>query len=138
MKSEQRIEVIRCFRFMRLFDITFFSILNINEKTISAIVAWPEDCIKGFPNPDDAQEIEWIKSDASNFDDALALGEHAKENGWIDSDRLCTTPANLQKSLDWPLEKLERAIKILLKIEVKMIDDGKPSDSFFFHWANDV
>jgi hypothetical protein len=33
---------------------------------------------------------------------------------------------------------MKAAIELLLKIEVKMIDDGKPSDSFFFHWAEEI
>ena len=123
---------------MQLFDVVFFSLLSTSENKISAVVAWAEDCIGGIPHPDDVQEIEWVKSDAPNFDDALTLGEYAKDNGWIDSDRLCATLVNLQNGLNWPLERLEPAIKTLLKINVKMFDGGKSSDSFFFHWADDI
>ncbi len=125
---------IRLFRFMRLFGISLFSILSLSKDKISAIIAWPDSCKNGFPDPDESQEILWHIYQNEDIDDALLMGEYAYDNSLISSDKFIISKSRLQDTIGWDSVRFERAVNTLLSIRVKMIDDGEETDEFLIHF----
>jgi hypothetical protein len=128
-----RSAIVESFRFMRLFNISFFSVLKAEEGIVRALVAWPDDCKDGFPSIKTAQEIEWRSTKSEDRDDALTAAEWAYDNGWIRSDKLHLDKARLQRALGWDSQRLSRAVEILLKLRAERIDDGTGGDAFLLH-----
>ena len=133
MKSSSTYQIVLFFRFMRLFGISFFSILHSTPKNIRAIVAWEEDCQNGFPKAEDTQEVLWIIDTDTTIDDAIILGEYAYECTWISIDHIKIDESQIQQDLEWGSVRYSKAIQKLLQIRVKMIDDKKEVDCFFLH-----
>ena len=133
MKSFLGYQIILFFRFMRLFRISFFSILRSSPENILAIVAWEEDCQNGIPEIEDIQEVIWVIDTDTTVDDAIALGEYAYERGWISLDHIKIDELQIQQDIGWDSSRCSKAIQKLLQIKVQMIDDGKEGDSFFLH-----
>ena len=126
--------IVCLFRFMRLFGASLFSLLSATDSQISAVVAWADDCRKGFPDYDDMQEILWHIPQMHYIDDALRLGELMYDNGWILSDRITVSKSTLQDEIKWENEKLCKALEALLALKVSMVDDGEETDAFFLHF----
>ena len=127
------LQVVRFFRFMRLFGATMFSVIRVGHDSIRAVVAWEDDCELGIPDPEDAQEVRWTWDAASETDDALTVGEYAYEAGWISLDRIRVDQEELRNGLGWNPERVTNAVDTLLRLRAQMIDDGHPTDSFFLH-----
>ncbi len=121
------------FRFMLLFRVSFFSVVRHGVDRIHAIIAWEEDCVNGLPEPEEIQEVMWILDEDSNIEDALTVGEHAYNEGWISSDCIQLDRVQLQQHLKWDNERVSMAVNKLMQIEVRMIDEGEETDSFFLH-----
>ena len=133
MCNDESVQLVRFFRFMRLFRITLFSIVSIERDNIYAIVAWKEDCVNGLPEREDGQMVKWSNDDDSVIEDALLLGECAYESGWIDMDKLNINFKMLSVMLGWRKERIVKAIDKLKNIKVIMIDNDEESDAFFLH-----
>ena len=133
MKNSLTHQITLFFRFMRLFSVSLFSITKVTPENIHAIVAWEDDCRKGIPDIEDTQEVLWMLDINAATDDAITLGEYAKEHGWISSDRIKMNEAQMQHDLDWNSSRLSKAIQKLFQLRVQMIENGYEEDSFFFH-----
>jgi len=133
MNSSTSSNVVRFFRYMRLFRVTCFSVLRVETDCIHALVAWNEDCPNGIPHPEDAQEVCWKYTVSYVIDDALIVGEYAYDKGWIASDKIEVDEAEIQQVLGWGADRVHIALKDLLKLRVPMIDDGEEEDAFFLH-----
>ena len=127
------VQIVRFFRFMRLFRITFFSIVRIEADYIYAVVAWEEDCLNGIPDNDNVQHVKWYHDADPTVDDALTVGECAYEYGWISIDKLSINISKISEDIGWDKKKIKLAVDKLKKIKVAMIDDGVEGDSFFLH-----
>lgn len=133
-----RCAIVDCFRFMRLFGISVFSVLKADSGIVRALVAWPEDCTAGLPAAKDAQEIEWRTPQSGNVDDALTVAECAYENAWIESDILHAGEDQLQRALGWDSLRISRALDTLVELRAGMIDDGNVGDAFLLHTKKGV
>lgn len=125
-------EVIRCFRFMRLFEITTFLICQINPTEVRAVVGWSEEFPQIIPS-EETQEIAWCCVCPENIDDALDVGECAYAAGRISGDILEIQREELHARLEWDPMRIDEALRTLLRIRVRMIDDGAEGDAFFLH-----
>lgn len=126
-------QISNCFRFMRLFGISFFSIIKAESDCIEAIIAWREDYIDDFPDIEDIQKIRWKCNQDLDIDDALIAGEYAYDTGLIQSDRVIMTEDELINFFNWSEERAAIAINKLMQIRVLMIDNEEETDSFFLH-----
>ena len=126
-------QIISFFRFMRLFNITMFSLLNIDQEKIYALIAWREDCKAGIPKLEDAQKVCWEIKPELKINDALLIGELAYESGWIYSDKLRIEKNKIQDYTGWTIERISTAVDSLLKLRVHMIDEEEITDNFFLH-----
>ena len=133
MCNSTSIQIVRFFRFMRLFRVTLFSIISIETKYINAIVAWNKDYSTMLPDENDTQMVRWYNNKNKYLDDALTLGECAYELGGIDSDIITIDIEKMLIVLGWNLKKCELAFKNLKEIKVSMIDNNEESDFFFLH-----
>ena len=128
------IDIVNLFRFIRLFNISLFSILETTAKQIRAVVAWADSCQRGLPEYDDTQEIIWRVPQISKIEDALLLGEFTYDNGWISSDRITISRAKLREEIGWDNTRFSDSIEILLTLRASMIDEDEETDSFFLHF----
>lgn len=126
-------QIISFFRFMRLFDVSLFSILHKDSTFIHAIVAWADGCNNGIPDIEEVQEVCWGINGDPYLEDALFIGEYAYDTGCIVSDKINIKKRELREKLGWSEERIECALKTLSQIKVHMIDDGEKNDSFFLH-----
>lgn len=126
-------EIIRCFRFMRLFGVTFFGILRVTGEELHAIVGWHEGSKNDIPADEDIQEICWRAAKTPNIDDALAAGEYAFARGWISGDHLQANKAEVQTGLGWSSDRVSQALDSLFRLRAPMIDDGQQTDAFLLH-----
>ena len=126
-------DVVALFRFMRLFEISLFSILAITDRQIKAAVAWEDDCRNGLPEYSDLQEIVLQRPLSDNIDMALNLGEYIYDNGWISIDKITISLTMLQRKINWTDNQFQEAIETLLSFKVSMVDNGKEGDSFYLH-----
>ena len=122
------------FRFMYLFKIDRFKILEVTNKKINVQVGWPDDGSLYYEEDEEVQEIEWDVQEFSNIEDALLLAEFIYDNNLIDIDKIIISPEELLKKIQWNEKRFELALGTLLNIKVDMIDDGKKSDYFFIHF----
>lgn len=122
------------FRFMYLFKIDRFKILEVTNKKINVQIGWPDDGSLYYEEDEEVQEIEWDVQEFSNIEDALLLAEFIYDNNLIDIDKIIISPEELLKKIQWNEKRFELALGTLLNIKVDMIDDGKKSDYFFIHF----
>jgi len=126
-------QVVSCFRFMRLFGTSSFSVVRISTSAVSALVAWPEDCHCGVPSVEDTQQITWEHDSSAELSDCLTVGEFAHDAGWICSDIINVSETELKRGLQWHEERVRNAVTKLLSLRVRMVDDGVETDFFFLH-----
>ncbi len=130
MRSKQ---IVSFFRFMRLFRISFFSLLEVKAEKIRALVAWQDDCHDGIPDVENTQEVVWTYGAEKSIEEALDVGEYAYDAGLIKSDRITVEPSDIARQFGWDSSRAVAALDILLQIHVRMIDDGKEGDGFLLH-----
>jgi hypothetical protein len=133
MKSSVSKEIVRFFRFMRLFRVTLFSLLDVKPQRIRAIIAWKDDCAGGLPDREDTQEVVWECKSEEDIDDGLDVGEYAYDAGLIKSDHITVNVDDIQRQFGWETARSEAALRTLLQVRARMIDNGKEADEFLLH-----
>ncbi len=120
-------------KFLESYFSLFEAIINtysfVNDLVIGSIL-WLDNS--------DIQEFKWEKVISEK--DALSLSEicsFIKNNHYSLNDRIIITEEQLLEELlksKWKKKEAKTLINLLLDIEVKMIDDGEETDSFFLHF----
>lgn len=128
-------DIVRLFRFMLLFQIDRFWLLHATNEQISARVGFPPE--EDFPNahydPEvEVQELVWDIQEID--DDALLLVEYLIDHQLVDIDKITVSSDELRARMDWPAERLEKAIDSLLSVRVDMVDNGERTDFYFIHF----
>jgi DNA repair protein RadC len=120
-------------KFLESYFSLFEAIINtcsfVNDSIIGS-VRWLEET--------DIQEFKWEKviseKDALNLSGIISL---IKSNNYNLNDKIIIPEEQLLEELlksKWGKEEAKALINLLLDIEVKMIDDGEETDSFFLHF----
>ena len=122
------------FRFMQLFEINRFKILEISEQTIKAKIGWPDDDTPDYNEDEETQEIEWDIQEYSNIEDALKVAEFLIDNRFLSGDKISIDQNELFQRIGWEKDRYDAALKTLLSIRVEMADEGKRTDHFFVHF----
>jgi len=133
MSGSGSIAVVHLFRFMRMFGITMFSILEIRDEYVRALVAWEDGCEGGIPDLEESQEVVWRRCATAVSEDALVVAEYAYDTGFIDGDRIQIDPDTVGRALGWSRDRVTRAVTDLLEVRVDMLDDGEMTDGFQLH-----
>ena len=105
-------------------------IIKIENNAVLGTVSWE--------NEEDTQDFKWSKP----FDDdtLIALTDlcvYLLKNELLVGDRIRIMEELLferLKNVGWPINKVKKAIDALMSLEIKMLDEGKETDSFFIHF----
>ncbi len=133
MRSKTRI-ISYLFRFMMIFDINRFWILNASETFVKARVGWADDGVPDYDEDEEVQDIEWAVQHFENFEDALEIAEYLIDNKLVRGDKVTIDKEELFNRISWKKDKYDAAINTLLSIKVDMLDDGRKTDYFFIHF----
>lgn len=115
--------------YFSLFEAIIDTCSFVNDSIIGS-VRWLEET--------DIQEFKWEKVISEK--DALNLSEictFIKNNNYSLNDKIIITEEQLLEEIlksKWEKKEAKSLINLLLDIEVKMIDDGEETDSFFLHF----
>ena len=84
---------------------------------------------------EEKQEFCWhMSKEKLPSESTLELIQTINENGWCDIDKITVSKKELFQKLKWNDEKLfNEAFAELFEVEIKMVDNGKETDSFFVH-----
>ena len=133
MNANINTQIVLFFRFMRLFGITEFRLLECQEARIDAMVGWQGASKVPVDEDEEIQAVRWLCLPPERLADALLLGEYAQLVGAIDIDRVSLVPARAQAALQWEPSRFDEAYENLLAIRVPMLDEGTETDIFFLH-----
>lgn len=115
--------------FFHLFNTEILRYKIIGER-ITGIVVWSEE--------NEKQDFCWtVENTNIDFSKLVLLCRFLKDNSLIDGDRIILSYEDLIEKLynqGWNREEARRCIDYLSSFEVKMVDDGKETDSFFLHF----
>lgn len=120
----------------------FFYLLNEriisfgkSDKSVIGIVTGFNEDANNLP---EHQNFIWhIQNSKQELLDMTILCEYLIKNNLINGDKIIIPENELQKrlvNLGWDISKVQKNINNLLSIEIKMIDDGEETDSFFIHF----
>lgn len=126
--------VVRLFRFMLPFGIDRFQVVECNDKSIKAIVGWPDEGQLDYDPEEEVQEIVWDIQDFDFLDDALEIMECAFSEGFFDSDKILISEDELRQLISWDKSRFNNALQDLLKVRVDMVEAGAKTDYFFVHF----
>lgn len=91
----------------------------------------------GWENEEDKQDFTLLTENTSNFSVLLSLCNYLHEHNYVKNDCIYITEAELIDRLSlagWKKRKAKKAINYLCSFEVKMLDNGEETDSFFIHF----
>ncbi len=125
--------VVKLFRFLRLFDITMFSVLEATGEYVRAVVAWEDGCEGGIPVPEEVQEVLWHYGTSPISEDSLLVAEYAYNVDLVHADKPKIDADTVSRALGWNRERVDSAIAELLMIRVDMVDDDEVTDAFQLH-----
>ncbi|PQJ16570.1 hypothetical protein [Aureicoccus marinus] len=115
--------------FFKIFDARL-DITGIVKDTVYGTLKWEDE--------DDEQDIKWTKSfKDSDIELLTKLCDFLLQNKLTRGDKIDVTEDLLFEKLlanDWTIEKAKKAIESLMDLEVRMLDDGKETDSFYIHF----
>tara|TARA_B110000259_G_C13964640_1_gene382121 strand:- start:141 stop:521 length:381 start_codon:yes stop_codon:yes gene_type:complete len=105
-------------------------ITKIDNKSIYGILNWE--------NEDDTQDFKW----SNDFDDKTLsilkdFCDFLLENQLTKGDKIIVSEDILKEKLigaGWSNDKTKKGIDSLMSLEVKMVDEGEETDSFFIHF----
>ena len=128
MENSPRIQFLTSF--FNLFEAKVFITKMDHKNDIYGKVFWEED--------DDEQDFRWC-----NYfnDEALVIlkdiCDFIVEQKLNDNDKILVEEKTLKKKLiqaSWSSDKAEKGIECLMLINIRMIDEGEETDSFFLHF----
>lgn len=116
--------------FFNLFEAEVLITKVSDKNDIYGTLSWQDE--------EDMQDFRW-----SNFfnDESLVLLKHIcdfiLENKLNDNDRILIPETKLKHKLlksGWNPDKIEKGIECLMVVNIRMVDDGEETDSFFIHF----
>lgn len=122
------------FRFMTAFGIDRWKLISTSEKSVCAVVGWPDEGQPFYDPEEETQEIRWKIQNLDLINESLGLLERLYSSGHFDSDKITISREQLFIFTQWDKNKLDKVIETLLSIKVDMIDDGEKTDSFFVNF----
>ena len=115
--------------FLKFYKVCKVEYNFINDYKISGIA------IYDLNDLDERQEFCW-HMDEENVPrkEVFEIINIINENGWCDVDKITISENELFDKLGWPNRTLfDRHFEKLFEVEIKMVDNGEETDSFFVH-----
>jgi len=113
--------------FLGLYGVDNIEITEFDKEKICGIAIYLDD--------ENTQEFCWhMTEDNVPSDDLIELIQIIKNNEFNITDKVIVSPDELFKKTKWTdRNKFDKTFDELFEVEVKMIDDGEETDSFFMH-----
>ena len=86
---------------------------------------------------EETQEFVWYYSSLNEIPRAIQLLDILKKNEWLHNDKVIISKqdvANYLKYMGWENVDINTTFLFLFSLKIKMVDDGKETDSFFIHF----
>jgi hypothetical protein len=103
---------------------------NIYGKKVLGNIEWKDD--------NETQDFSWIvELEESALNKLKLLCEFLIDYNLTIGDKIIISESELQKrliGLGWDISESQKNIDNLLSVEIKMVDDGEETDSFFIHF----
>lgn len=127
MRTEELIELLDLY--LQIYNARVYNYEIANNKIVGKL-QWKDT--KEF------QEFSWLQSFKLNEILRIKiLINYLIDNKLIKGDRIIKTEKDLKELLiqiGWNEDDINKMIEELLSIEIKMIDEGEETDSFFLHF----
>lgn len=81
--------------------------------------------------------VHFIKNKDLEYENMITLCSYLYNKNLIDADRIIISEEQIlenAKELGWNYDQMQKTVDDLLSIEIKMIDEGEETDSFFIHF----
>ena len=116
--------------FFRIFKAEIKS-YELVDNIVCGEVGWVDD-------DDEKQAYRWTMDESSNaiLPNAKLLCDYLYNNNLVEGDRIVISEANLLSNLNnsgWKWNDAKKTVDYLLSFEIKMVDNGEETDSFFIH-----
>lgn len=119
--------------FFKMMDLFILSFGQVNDSVFGIVTGIGTDILEFWQH----QNFYWlIDKNENELSDLTILCHFINENNLINGDEILISENELLvriNELGWDNEKCRKVVDDLFSIEVKMIDDGEESDSFFVH-----
>ena len=86
---------------------------------------------------EETQEFVWYYSSVNESPRAIQLLDILKKNEWLHNDKVIISKqdvVNYLKYMGWENVDINTTFLFLFSLKIKMVDDGKETDSFFIHF----
>jgi len=116
--------------FLKLYSVKFVTNINIKNDLISGTAVYDPN------NKEEKQDFCWHISDQSvPSRNALEIIKIITENNWCEIDKIIVTKDELFLKTGWESrEKFNKSLAEIFNVEIRMVDDGEETDSFFIHF----
>lgn len=114
--------------FFRVFG-GYLEKIEINNDKIIGIISYEDESGK--------QSFIWKFPHSDFIFDSIILLDYISDNKLIDGDRMILSKEDLFERLiqnGWKEDIVKGSIEFLHKVEIRMLDDGEETDSFFIHF----
>ena len=118
---------------LRVFNVTITDKLSTNAKLIGSVL-WDDDLID-----DEPQDYIWyIPSNNQHLYDTIELVNFIIKYKLIEGDRITLSEDELKNKLvnenNWNENKFVNALEYLIKLDIRMVDNGEETSSFYIHF----
>ena len=118
---------------LRVFNVTITDKLSTNAKLIGSVL-WDDDLID-----DEPQDYIWyIPSNNQHLYDTIELINFIIKYKLIEGDRITLSEDELKNKLvnenNWNENKFVNALEYLIKLDIRMVDNGEETSSFYIHF----
>ena len=86
---------------------------------------------------EETKEFVWYYSSFNEIPRAIQLLDILKKNEWLHNDKVIISKqdvVNYLKYMGWENVDINTTFLFLFSLKIKMVDDGKETDSFFIHF----
>ena len=86
---------------------------------------------------EETQEFVWYYSSFNEIPRAIQLLDILKKNEWLHNDKVIISKqdvVNYLKYMGWENVDINTTFLFLFSLKIKMVDDGKETDSLFIHF----
>ncbi len=114
--------------FLKLYSVKYIDYKLIENDGIGGIA------IYDFDDPEEIQEFYWLMKDENvPSKECFELIKIINQNKWCDIDKIIVSEKKLYEVSKMEKTTFEKAFDELFEVEIRMIDDGEETDSFFVH-----
>lgn len=125
-------------KIMGLFGVDRVHITRCSDRSIWAIVGWPDEGQPHYSAEEEVQEVVWdFRSGSVPADASLVLDLIARD-ALLRGDRIKIARVDMTRRLmdaySWSADRAGKALDALLEVRIDMIDEEEVTDAFFLHF----